>query len=250
MNLSTTTWQVVETSNIKMVSNLLAAAKSQSLFMGISDIAGCGKSCITKLFARNYATQGVFYLECSNWGRRDFLTFLCESAGIERKVSDAHTIPLIVRFFNDHASLKPLLILDEADKLKSAALQVLIPLYNGCEGQLGVMISGVPNLEKQFKTGVLRNRQGYDELSSRFGRRFFKLPGTQRDEVFEICRVNGIVNKKTQEAIFKECEPSSVVIKDTEGKEVIVQKVYDMRRLRRIVERELLKIKNKAIKHE
>lgn len=235
--VTATAWQIVETGNVRTVMNILAAAKNRSLFVGISDIAGAGKTCTAKLFVRNHGTNGAFFLECGEWGRKDFLTRLCDCVGIERTVSDTTTISLIIRFFNDHAALKPILILDEADKLKSAALRFLIPLYNGCEGNLSVVIAGTPSLEKQFKSGVLRNTKGYDELHSRFGRRFTKLPGATEGEVAQICAANGIADKKIQKAIFKECEPSSIKV----GSE-IRQMVYDMRRLKRVVERELLKI--------
>lgn len=234
-----TTWQIVETANLKIAATVLSAAKNRSLFVSISDIAGAGKTCAAKLFTQKYRADGAFYLECGEWGRKDFLTSLCDCIGIERRTSDIATIPLIVKFFNEHAALKPILILDEADKLKSAALRFLIPLYNGCEGNLSVVIAGTPNLEKAFKAGVLRDVKGFDELSSRFGRRFVKLQGVTEGEVGQICAVNGITDKKLQKAIFKECEPASV----NTGQE-IKKVVYDMRRLKRIVERELLKIAN------
>jgi type II secretory pathway predicted ATPase ExeA len=133
--------------------------------------------------------------------------------------------------------MKPLLIIDEADKLRPAALRSLIPLYNNLEGQLGLVIMGTDNLEKEIKRGVKFNQKGMDEIDSRFGRNFIHLMGATKNDVVRICEANGITDKALAAALFKECEPRQVQV---QGQHTLV--IEDLRRLKRCVEREQLRM--------
>ena len=73
-------------------------------------------------------------------------------------------------------------------------------------------------------------------MASRFGRKFVHLPGCTEGDVARICQSNGINNVKQQKTIFEECEPTSTFINNQN-----IKVVHDIRRIRRIVERELMK---------
>jgi hypothetical protein len=237
-----TAWTLVDISNTQTIMGTCQIAKRQGLFMAISHKAGSSKSTSTKSFEKQHKTMGCFRLECREWGRKDFLQQLASTCGIDIERLNAFQTDAIIKdiadFFNQRAHIKPLLILDEADKLKPAAIRVLIPLYNLCEGQMGVVICGTDNLEKEFKNGVKHNSKGFDELHSRFGRKFTHLRGADLNDVMAICNANGIKSKDTQRAIFQECEPYSIMV-DSRPLPV----VQDLRRVRRCIERELIKLK-------
>lgn len=177
-------------------------------------------------------------MECGEYGRREFLSNLCQCLGIEavRKysTSDDSIIQAIADFFNQRAAIRPLLILDEADKLKPTAIRVLIPLYNKCEDRLGLLVCGCDNLETEFQRGVRYNKKGYDEMSSRFGRKFIHLPGCTEGDISRLCQANGISSTKQQKAVFEESEPINTFV----GNQAI-KVIHDLRRVRRIIERKL-----------
>jgi AAA domain len=214
-------WQFSkDTFNYKSVDTWLGVAKKRSLFVGIASDAGIGKTASLRMYTELNQGSSVFYLSCREWSRRDFLTHFCNCLNLTRPRTDDDAIQAIINGLNKLAASgsKPLVILDEADKLKEFAVRTLIPIYNGCEKRIGLAICGTKCLETQFSNGVSKGRKGYDELSSRFGRNFYTLPG---------CTIN---------CIFDECKPTSTNIF---GSEKIVKVVYDLRKLERAVEREL-----------
>jgi hypothetical protein len=91
---------------------------------------------------------------------------------------------------------------------------------------------------------VKLNKKGYDELDSRFGRKYIHTFGTTLADCRKICEVNGISDKALQEEIFKAAEPVKHTITEGEmaGKSVLI--VKDKRRLKRIIKRERLKSVN------
>lgn len=231
-------WQIVDTTNTKILHNVFTSAKRKSLFVAVSHRAGSGKTASSKAYAST--TEDVFYLQCREWSRKDFLTKFCQIAGIDpgRGYFNAdQIIEKIVTYFQQRASRKPLVIIDEADKLKPAALRSLIPLYNECEGIVGLVILGTDNLEKEVKRGVKYDKKGYDELDSRFGRNFIHLVGATMTDVRKICQANGIDDRQLQHEIFSECEPSKEMV---DGR--LLSVVSDLRRVKRAVMREQLRL--------
>ncbi len=147
----------------------------------------------------------------------------------------------VIDFFQQRAKYKPLLIIDEADKLRPAALRSLIPIYNELEEQLGMVIMGTDNLEKEVKRGVRFDKKGFDEIDSRFGRNFIHLVGATQKDVADICAANGITDTVLQTSIFKECEPRQIMVQN-QPRTV----VEDLRRVKRAVQRELLLMQEAA----
>jgi hypothetical protein len=151
-------------------------------------------------------------------------------------------ITSISETFKRMAHLKPELILDQANSLRSSSLRTLIHLFNECEDILGLVIIGSDNLEHEIKRGVRLNKLGYDEIDSRFGRKYIHLIGATQADVRKICEVNGITDKDTQERIFADCEPIKKELKDSDNVKSI-RVVEDIRRLKRLIKSERIKLK-------
>ena len=137
-------WQVVETTNYRMVFSVLSDAKNASLFIPISHKAGSGKTTALTTFANLYSGNNVFYIQAREWARREFLFELCKVLGIKQDSGYTTVDTLgqkVILFFAQRTGKKPLLIVDEADKLKPSALRWFITLYNEMEDKMGVVIS-------------------------------------------------------------------------------------------------------------
>lgn len=232
-------WQVVEnTFNMKSLAAYLLDAKKKSMMLCVSYKAGSGKTAGAKFFARKYAQRQVYYIHCREWTIKQFLKQLCRALGIEqpRGMATADDImEKVADFFLVRASKRPLLIVDEADKLKGSALRSFIPLFNATEDRLGIVLMGTEHLKDDIKRGVKYNKKGYDEIDSRLGRVYVPLYGATQAEVRAICKANGVTNQKKQNAIWRECEPRQVQV----GSQ-FVSMVDDLRRLKRVVMRELI----------
>ncbi len=209
-------WVIANTTrNVKAGMELLTDAQEQSLFLRISDKAGKGKSTLITAFMAANKSANVFYIKCRDWGKRELLVQLHATLNIQisgHKTQD-NLLENIINFFTTRKG-KPLLIMDQANSLKPASLGFLIHLFNECEDKLGVVIAGTSNLRVNFERGVKYNRNGYDELDSRFARSFITLPGNSLADTRRICEANGIDDKSVQETIFKACNPVSHTVPD------------------------------------
>jgi plasmid maintenance system antidote protein VapI len=221
------------TTNFKMIHKTLSDAQMASMFMAISHKAGSGKTATIMSFRDQDTTGNVFVLQSEEWARREFLVNLCRSLGIpEGKGYETVNVmsDKVIRFFAERTSYKPILIIDEADKLKPSALRWLINFYNKLEDRAGCVICGTDNLEKEIRRGVKYNTKGYDELDSRFGRSFIKLIGATINDVKAICCANGITDEVEQRNIFESAGPIRISFR---GKDLVV--VEDMRRIKRLI---------------
>lgn len=232
-------WQVVDTQNTRIVQTVLDDARNSSLFMAVAHNAGSGKSVACAQYTQ--ASGGAVYLyqvPHSETNKVDFLRGLAQSLGIDTKsagyLSANRLADIVIDFFVRRLHNKPLLIIDEADKLTDKALRFFISLYNAVEGRMGCVILGTENLEKKIKSGVNHNRNGFDEIDSRFGRRYIRLVGITKQECRAICKANGIDSPTLADQLFDECEP--VVSAHN------VRVLRDLRPLSRKITRELLKM--------
>lgn len=228
-----------ETSNMKAALQVCRDAKERSMFLGLIHKAGGGKTTGTRAFL-NQVSKNVFYIQCGEWNKKEFLLRLCRVLGVDP--SPGYPVELLLEkiiFFFKQRSNRPLLIIDQANSLKPSVLSFLIFLYNECEDKLGVVISGTTQLKKMIEDGVKRNYKGYDELYSRFGRTFVELPGAPLADIRKICSVNGITDAEMQKKIFDESYPVLRSFKD--GNEKRDMKVIeDIRVVKRAVQRQQL----------
>lgn len=229
-------WKIADITNYRIVRETLEDAKNESLFIGISHRAGSGKTASANVFLSENRRAGVFKLNCKEWGARTFLTKLAQEVGADVPkgyITSSTIIEAVSESIKKMASVRPLIVLDQANSLKPAALRSIIHLFNENEDILGMVIIGTENLEYEIKRGVRLNKLGYDEVDSRFGRKYVHLVGANLNDVRKVCHVNGITDKSMQENIFIECGPTSVTLEN--GKQI--QMVEDLRRVKKVIKR-------------
>ncbi|HBX46331.1 AAA family ATPase [Limibacterium fermenti] len=234
-------WQIAtDITDFRIVYQTLDDAKNESMFIGISHRAGSGKTTPADYFLNQHRRLGVFKLNCKEWGARTFLTKLAQEVGADIPkgyITSSTIIESVSEAIKRMSRTRPLIILDQANSLKPAALRSIIHLFNENEDVLGMVIIGTDNLEYEIKRGVRLNKQGYDEVDSRFGRKYVHLVGATLSDTRKICEVNGFMDREQQKQFFEECEPVTVQLSD--GTRIRV--VEDKRRIKRIIDREKLK---------
>jgi hypothetical protein len=230
-------WNIADTTNFRIITDVLNDAKTESMFMGIAHKAGSGKTAAADVFLANKRRNGVFKINCKEWTGRSFVFEIMHELGVQPAKGYSNINQLIDSIsatIKCMAHTRPLLILDQANSLKPSAMRTLIHLFNDLEDVLGLVIIGTENLEYEIKRGVRLNLCGYDELDSRFGRKYIHLIGATLSDTRKICEANGISNKEQQSRIFHACEPSKITLED--GKSIYA--VEDIRRLKRLIKRE------------
>jgi hypothetical protein len=234
-------WNLVPTGNLKIMHRLLSDAQNEAMFMAVSEKGGSGKTAAIAAYRAQDQLRpqpSVYSLQCEGWGLKTLLTRLCREVGVSvgRYDTSELLVEQVVRFFKERGKgARPLLVLDEADKLRPAALLLLITLYNRLEDEIGLVVCGTDFLERDIKAGVQKARKGYDEIDSRLGRNFIHLVGATRAEVVAICAANGVSDSAAQDRVWQDANP----IRKLHGRGY-VWLVEDLRRVKRGVKRERL----------
>jgi len=242
-----TNWVIADTiTNYTIVTDVLADAKEESMFMGIAHRAGSGKTASSDMYLNLNRRNGVFKINAKEWNAHMFLIEVAKEIGAEIPKGSYVKVNALIESISDTikriAHVKPLIIIDQANSLKPSALRTFIHLFNECEDILGLVILGTDNLETEIKRNVRLNKTGYDEFDSRFGRTYIHLIGATLSDTRKICEVNGITDRDMQKTIFEKCEPTKMTLED--GKSI--QVIEDFRRIKRLVKSERLKLKYHA----
>lgn len=196
-------WQAEETRDFRIMNAMLADAQQNSLVLAITGAAGTGKTFAAKTYASS--NRRVYMLSCNEyWNRRLFLSELLMAMGRDFTGNAGEMMQEIVR--NLKKQDRPLLILDEADKLTDAVLYFFITLYNQLDDECGIILLATNFLEKRLKRGVKLNRKGYNEIWSRVGRKCIALKGVSANDIAAICKKNGIESRKDIDAIIQDSE--------------------------------------------
>ena len=185
-------WVVVTTDrNFKRVNNICHQAQRKSHARAISAAPGTGKSEGLKHYARN--NPNSFYIECGDyWTKKTFLTKVKAAMGL--KPIHLQGIPEMVEEIISalRKMTRPLLIIDEADKLKDNTLTFFITFYNELSGTCGFVLSGSEFFEKHIDKFSRLNKKGYREIYSRFGGEFLHLYELTEERTRDIITANGI----------------------------------------------------------
>ncbi len=196
-------WKTAETKNYKMLVEMLNNCKQRSMSVGVSNNPGTGKSHTYKLYER--AVENVFYLECKTfWTRKQYMKAMLQTCGItgEGKIEE------MIEQFIDHLEglEKPVVIIDQLDKLNDSSLDLFIDFYNDLDGYCSFVISGVPALKKRIDRGCQRDKTGYKEFFSRIGSKFIPLDPISLKDVALICKANGVNDDEKIEEIYNLCD--------------------------------------------
>ena len=210
-------WSLVSTSVYEELTELLECAQQDSQVMAIVGSAGCGKSATIRQYASSH--EEVTAIVCSEYqNRTSWLSAVMEAMGLDpRGLSVAEKIGQIVRRLK--RADKPLLILDEADKMSDQVLYFFVTLYNELEGHCGVVLCATQYLDKRLVRGLRSGRKGYEEVYSRIGRQCIQLSVLSPEDISLVCVANGITGDRKVCKIADEAE-------------------CDLRRVRRAVWRE------------
>lgn len=197
-------WQIARTRAYDRMLFLLENAKAESLVLAVTGFAGSGKTEAIKRYASE--NRHVYHLCCSEyWNRRTFMSKLLQCMGVDftgSTVSDMmdDIIDTLKRVE------KPLVVLDEADKLSDQVLYFFISLYNQLEDHCGIMLCATDYLEKRIKKGLRIRRKGYEEIYSRIGRKFIALQVVNSEDVAAVCIANGVTDDKAIRSIVDDCD--------------------------------------------
>lgn len=185
-------WQTAITKNYTRIMNICTHAQQNGVSRAVSFAPGSGKSHTLRAYANEHGNS--YYLECEEyWTKKEFLKQMMRVLGIdETAMSIADRVDVVIDTINKLN--QPLVIIDEADKLKDSVLNLYKTLYN--KTTAGFVLVGTPHFRERVMKGVQKAKMGFQEIYSRVGGEFLPLYKIDSETVAEVCKANGITNQE------------------------------------------------------
>lgn len=196
--------KLVETQDFNTMILYLSIAKDHGETFAVVGPAGSGKTYAGKWYADQMKSKNVYYLECAEyWNKKYFLIELLTAMG--RSSAGMNIYEMMNEVVSQlRKQERPLIILDEVDKLRDEVIYFFITLYNKLHGICGIVWTSTDVIVGRVDKGINRNKKGFQEIKSRIGSRFIGLHGTNKSEVQKICEVNGITEVEDVNRIYNE----------------------------------------------
>lgn len=197
-------WNAVPTRDYVILNRILGDVQENALVMAVTGDAGSGKTFAMKQYTES--NRQVYMLCCNEyWNRTAFLGELMQAMGRDASgYSVNDMMNEAVRYLKMQE--KPLIILDEADKLSDRVLYFFISLYNALEDECGLLMVATSHLELRIKRGVKSNKKGYNEIWSRIGRKCVALKGVSAADITAVCEANGVTDPRDIDIVINDSE--------------------------------------------
>ncbi len=218
--------QLVETQNFMTLILYFTMAQQEGASFAITGNAGYGKSFAGKAFASANRDKNTYYIECAEyWNKKMFLCNILQTMGKQYGGMNVGELmqAIVSELRRQH---KPLIILDEVDKLSDPVLKFFITLYNELNGACGFVWTSTDNITKRLMRGVNLNKNGYQELYSRIGQRFITLPMASSADMKQVCQANGITDEEEVNRVINESQGDLRRIE----RNILKKKAIDMRK--------------------
>jgi DNA transposition AAA+ family ATPase len=194
--LNTEGWQMAKTKNSSIIYGALGKAQNDKLCLALTGKTGFGKTAICKLYRRKNAD--VVYVHCNTEMTK--LGFL-QAIATDVSLPNAHNhrsveslIKAIVRYLSRFN--KPLLVIDDAGKLRDSAFRMFQILFDESAGHIGFILMGVPEFQQKVFKLADKGTFCYKEIARRIG--WIELKDIYQADIMAICHENGI---RDEEAI-------------------------------------------------
>jgi len=194
--------ELAQTANLKLMHQALSDSQKFRWCVLITGKAGSGKTRAATEYARQ--NKNVFYVECDEfWTKTTLLKELLKACGQKPKGKQIGDLfNQLVEYVKSVET--PLLLIDEADKLKDAVFYLLISLYNKLKKHAGIVFASTAYLKNRITRGVENERKGWDEIDSRLRRKPFELNPVSESDIRAICEANYITDEKLKTSIVND----------------------------------------------
>lgn len=201
--LKTTDWVIVPTTSFDEITEFYNDAASGSLVFPLILKASHGKSIAAKEYKS--ANKNVSVVTCEKaFTRRILMIEILTGFGID--VTGLSSYKMSKKLINYVLeSKKPLIILDEADKMNVDCLCYFITLFNNVEEKCGIIMQATSVFEDRFKKGLMANRPGYSEAFSRLDTSFIHIDELTTQDFHNVIVSNGISDENVIYEIINDC---------------------------------------------
>lgn len=183
--------QVFQTKAFRTCQSAMTAAKNNQLMIGIVADTGVGKTVALEAYARR---QEVFLVTVEKaWTAKQFFENILREMGISFQGGLSALIDRIADELNVMKS--PLLVIDEAGKIKHQIFIHLQSLRDKTEDSAGMVLAGMDYFKANLVKFSVKEKEGYAEFYRRV-QLWQQLDYLSRKEIEDICAHHGITGKE------------------------------------------------------
>ncbi len=183
-------WKISATTNLSISLTTFLKAQDGRLCLALTGTTGFGKTAACKRY--RHKTADVIYVHANTeMTKVGFLDAIAADLSIphyQRGYSVEVRLKTIVRFMLKLQ--KPLLIIDDAGKLRDSAFRMFQILFDEAAGRIGFVLTGVPEFRQKVFKCADKGIFCYKEIARRIG--WVELDSIYQKDVLSICHENGI----------------------------------------------------------
>lgn len=188
-------WRYAETRQSKALMEIFEDSRTYHNVYGCILHPGSGKTFI--LDKLRLSSPDVFYVKCiSEMMPKDFFREILRSMGKSDIAFTGSMITLLRQLENEvERRGKPIVIIDEIEKVPNKVLNLFIDLYNHIHRKAGIVLLGTPNLQERITLNRKRGKLCYNEIYSRLGVNFTVIPAPNAKDASAVIRANGVTDQ-------------------------------------------------------
>jgi DNA transposition AAA+ family ATPase len=185
--------------------------------------AGSGKTATARMYAKE--TKNVFHVQCdSAMSNSAFAIEFSRAVGL-RVNSQSNARRLMMEACEYLSELEsPLVIFDEGDKLKKGTFAFFVAIYNWVNEYAGVLFLSTGRAKKVLEVGLRNDWDGYQEMWSRLGRKFYVVDGNNTNDVLHIAMENGITGERDLLTVKNDAIAADLDLRRVQKKVVAIRK--------------------------
>ena len=198
-HFDTSGWKAIETTNFTTIHATCLEARNNKKMIGIIGFSGAGKTfALRRYFDSN---ENTYLVTCSRaMSTKQFLAEILKNLGISFLASGYEMTKRIIDELNKKNA--PLLLIDEASKLSPNSLMYIQDIWDGIEGNGGIVIAGVEYLLNNLKKNADKNKIGMPEVYGRINQ-WQMLKEPKRNEISTLCKLNGVSDPEAIKGLYR-----------------------------------------------
>lgn len=186
-------WGHFNTYNFKKIVNKLTATRANTDRCGIDGPSGTGKTYACNVFKRRFPAN-TYLVKCNATDNaKEFVQGICAEVGIADVGSKGKLVKRIAEHLTGLGN-DPILIIDEAENLGRAGIEIVKVLADLLENRVALAIVGL-DIRKILLTGSKRKKQGFIQTNRRFSYGWIECAPVTANDITEVCNSIGITTR-------------------------------------------------------
>lgn len=193
--------QHINTANFLNITNACQAAQKEKRTIGVDGYTGAGKSYALEAYSRKHAN--VFLIRCRrSMGVKSFIEETARQIGVK---DSGRVYDIENRIIEKIESLSQpaLIIFDECEYLKPAALDSIKTLTQELGGTCGIIVCGI--IKQWLERMATRDKQGMPQFLRRIGHSWVMMKEVKNSEIRKFCNDNNITDSEVINMMIRDC---------------------------------------------